>query len=119
MKLPFGLDVFFKKKEILSISTEKPFILKDSVDLDSSKRKQQLRCNIRRQKYEFDTNIKKISYDSIMKSFKIPKDISETPENKVLRLIKTNAFEKNNDISFEQFICVYKEILKNNPEKLI
>jgi len=46
------------------------------------------------------------------------KQLLLTPEEKVLRLLKYD-FEKKVGISFEQFICVYKEILKNNPEKLI
>jgi len=42
----------------------------------------------------------------------------ETNEEKVIRLIK-GGFEEQHGISFEEFQKVYKEILENNPEKLI
>lgn len=42
----------------------------------------------------------------------------ETDEEKVVRLIKGD-FEEMHGISFSKFQRIYKEILKNNPEKFI
>lgn len=48
----------------------------------------------------------------------ISQSVTETHKETVIRLLKQD-FEKNNGITFEDFISAYNDLLENEPEKLI